>query len=98
MKTINDFRIYLQSKLVVIRVNMKQRDGEGVDDALARGDGLYAEQETIKGVLYLLDGVQDLSGLQEVVSARLPDAKGTELDELTTAQRLIAEFEKREPL
>ena len=83
MKTINDFRIYLQSKLVVIRVNMKQRDGdgdgEGVDDALARGDGLYAEQETIKGVLDLLDGVQDLDGLQEVVSAGLPDARGTEL-------------------
>ena len=94
MNTIDQFRTFVQAKLVMIRVQMGRRPGEGVDDALWRGDKLYAEQEATRAVGYLLDNALDMDELQRTVAAALPEAKGTELEELQMAQRLIDEFKE----
>ena len=89
---IQKFRALIQSRIIVIRVKMMQREGESIGDALERTDTLYAQQEDLRAVLARLEGYRSLDCLRDFVVSALPDAKGLASQELTTAHQLLIEF------
>lgn len=89
-----EFRAFVEAKIAVVRVLMTQREGESVGDAIERTDGLYGRQEAYRATLAFMDDLGgNLDNLRAAIMAALPHARGSEHQDLQTAQQLLAEFD-----